>query len=58
MRTVAAFNPVEHAIVALRGDVLGTATLADSGSAVAAAAGLWAVVALFRLARRRRSVAA
>jgi len=58
MRTVAALNPVEHAIVALRGDVLGTATLADSGSAVAAAAGLWAVVALFRLARRRRSLAA
>ena len=58
MRTVAAFNPVHHAIVALRGNVLGTATPTDAAVALAAAAVLWLVVALFhagspRLARSR-----
>jgi ABC-2 type transport system permease protein len=58
MRTVAAFNPVDHAIAALRGNVLGTATPADTAWALAAAAVMWVVVALFHAASARRSVAA
>jgi ABC-2 type transport system permease protein len=58
MRTVAAFNPVEHAIAALRGSVLGTATPAGTGWALAAAASLWAAVSLFHARSRRQSVSA
>ena len=54
MRTVAAVNPVEHAIEALRGDAMGTATTQDTASALAAAATLWFAVVLYRAARRRR----
>jgi ABC-2 type transport system permease protein len=52
LRTVAAFNPVAHAIDSLRGNVLGTATPADTAGALAAAAALWLVVALFHAGRR------
>jgi ABC-2 type transport system permease protein len=51
LRTVAAFNPVAHAIDSLRGNVLGTATPADTAGALAAAAALWLVVALFHAGR-------
>ena len=51
--TVAAFNPVAHAIDALRGNVLGTATPTDAAAALAAAAALWVVVAAFHAASRR-----
>lgn len=44
MRTLSALNPVAHATDALRGDVLGTADLADTVTALAAAAALWMVV--------------
>jgi ABC-2 type transport system permease protein len=52
MRTVAAFNPVAHAVDSLRGNVLGTTTLAETASALAAAAALWIVVAAFQAAGR------
>lgn len=58
MRTIAAFNPVDHAIAALRGNVLGTATAADTGWALAAAALLWCVVTGFHAGRPRKSLAA
>jgi ABC-2 type transport system permease protein len=54
LRTVAAVNPVARAIDALRGNVLGTATPADTAWAVVAAAALWVVVMMFR-ARDRAS---
>ena len=54
MRTVAAVNPVDHAIDALRGNVLGTATPSDTAAALAAAGALWALVTL-QAWRRRRS---
>ena len=41
---MAAFNPVAHATDALRGNVLGTATVTDTAMALAAAAALWALV--------------
>ena len=44
MRTIAAVNPVAHAADALRGNVLGTATMADTATALAAATMLWIVV--------------
>jgi ABC-2 type transport system permease protein len=47
MATLAAANPVSYAIDALRGDVLGTATIGDAVAAVAAAAGLWALATLW-----------
>ena len=47
LRTIAAFNPVAHAIDALRGNVLGTATPVDTVWALAAAAALWVVVSTF-----------
>jgi ABC-2 type transport system permease protein len=53
MRRVAALNPVEHAIEALRSQVLGTATPRDTASALAAAATLWFIVALFQAAKSR-----
>jgi ABC-2 type transport system permease protein len=43
MRTVAALNPVAHAIDAIRGNALGTARLADTVTALGAATGLWMV---------------
>jgi ABC-2 type transport system permease protein len=46
MGTVAALNPVAHAVDALRGSVLGTATAGDTITALAAAALLWAAVTL------------
>lgn len=55
MRTLAALNPVEHGIAALRGNVLGTASPADTGWALAGAAGLWAVVALVHAVGPRQS---
>ena len=53
--TIAAFNPVAHAIDALRGNVLGTATPTDTAGALAAAAALWVVVALFHAASSRHA---
>jgi ABC-2 type transport system permease protein len=47
MATLAEANPVSYAIDALRGDVLGTATIGDTVAAVAAAAGLWALATLW-----------
>jgi hypothetical protein len=52
MRTMATLNPVSHATEALRGNVLGTATVADSDVALAAAASLWALVTLVPSERR------
>ena len=56
MRTMAALNPVAHASDALRGYVLGTATVADTTEAIAAALALWAVVTIFpsQMSRRRQ----
>jgi len=54
LRTVAAVNPVAHAVDALRGNVLGTATATDSAAALVAAVGLWAVVLVFRAGARAR----
>ena len=48
VRAIAAFNPVSRAIDALRADVLGTATPADTFGALAAAAALWIVVTILR----------
>jgi ABC-2 type transport system permease protein len=45
MRALASVNPVSHATDALRGAVLGTGSVADVASAVAAAAVMWLVVA-------------
>jgi ABC-2 type transport system permease protein len=44
MEPLATLNPVAHAADALRGNVLGTARLGDTVTALAAAAGLWIVV--------------
>jgi ABC-2 type transport system permease protein len=52
MRALATLNPVDHAADALRGNVLGTATLGDTAAALAAAAALWLVVTV----GRRRSL--
>jgi ABC-2 type transport system permease protein len=46
MQTIAVINPVAHATDALRGTVLGTATVADIATALAAAVILWLVVTL------------
>jgi ABC-2 type transport system permease protein len=58
MRTLAAFNPVAHAADALRGNVLGTASRADTLIALAAAATLWIVVTARPASMRRRVVGA
>jgi ABC-2 type transport system permease protein len=56
MRAIAALNPVAHAIDALRADVLGTATAADTTIALAAAATLGLLASLgTRTARSRAS---
>ena len=44
MQAIAAFNPVAHATEALRGAVLGTGTVMDTATALAAATVLWVVV--------------
>ncbi|WP_067834683.1 ABC transporter permease [Nocardia lijiangensis] len=44
MQAMATVNPVAHATDALRGHVLGTATSADTATALIAAIGLWAMV--------------
>jgi len=54
LRTIAAFSPVARAIDALRGNVLGTATPAETAWALAAAVALWVVVTMSR-ARGRAS---
>ena len=53
MRTMAAANPVAHAADALRGNVLGTATIGDTVTAVAAAIAMWALVTVIPDSRRR-----
>jgi ABC-2 type transport system permease protein len=46
MRAIARANPVGHATDALRGAVLGTATAGDMITALAAAIGMWVLVAV------------
>jgi len=58
MRTLAALNPVAHAADALRGNVLGTATLGDTITALAAAAALWIVITAVPDGARRRATVA
>jgi ABC-2 type transport system permease protein len=58
MRSLAALNPVAHAADALRGNVLGTATIGDTVIALVAAVTLWIVVTARPGAVRRRTVAA
>jgi ABC-2 type transport system permease protein len=58
MRTLAAFNPVAHAADALRGNVLGTASRADTLIALAAAATLWIAVTARPASMRRHVVGA
>ena len=53
MRSIATANPVAHATDALRGDVLGTATIGDTVTAVAAAIAMWALVTVIPDSRRR-----
>ena len=54
MQTMAAANPVAHATDALRGAVLGTGTVADTATALAAATVLWTVVTVVPDQPRRR----
>jgi ABC-2 type transport system permease protein len=54
MEALAGLNPVAHAADALRGNVLGTAGLADMFAALAAATVLWVAVTA-RPRRKRRS---
>jgi ABC-2 type transport system permease protein len=54
MQTMAAFNPVAHATDTLRGNVLGTATVADTATALAAATVLWVAVTVVPDGPRRR----
>jgi ABC-2 type transport system permease protein len=58
MRTMAAFNPVAHATDALRGSVLGTATVTDIVVAITTALALWAVVGFVPGGSRRSPGAA
>jgi ABC-2 type transport system permease protein len=58
MRTLAALNPVAHAADALRGTVLGTATLGDTVAALAAAAALWILVMIIPRRTGHRQAAA
>jgi len=53
MQAVATVNPVAHATDALRGHVLGTATPADTATALVAAIGLWAAVIVIPALTRR-----
>jgi ABC-2 type transport system permease protein len=52
MRALATVNPVSHATDALRGAVLGTCSVGDVASAVAAAVVMWLVVAAVPTGRR------
>jgi ABC-2 type transport system permease protein len=54
MRTLAAVNPVGHAADALRGNVLGAATFADTMTALVAAIALWLIVTILPAGRQRR----
>jgi ABC-2 type transport system permease protein len=56
MQKIASCNPVSHATDALRGHVLGTATAADTASAIGVVLAFWAVVVIVpnELARRRQ----
>jgi ABC-2 type transport system permease protein len=54
MRTLAALNPVAHAADALRGNVLGTATIGDTAIALAAAIALWVLVTIMPSGSRHR----
>jgi ABC-2 type transport system permease protein len=58
MAALAALNPVAHAADALRGAVLGTATLADVVTALAAATVLWVLVTVIPAGNRPRRNAA
>jgi ABC-2 type transport system permease protein len=58
MRAIATLNPVAHAADALRGSVLGTATLGDTIVALAAAAALWLAVSIRPAGVRRRLTSA
>jgi ABC-2 type transport system permease protein len=55
MQAAATVNPVAHATDALRGHVLGTATLGDTATALAAAFALWSVVTFLPVVARRRT---
>ena len=55
MRTVAALNPVAHAADALRGNVLGTATMGDTLLALVAAIALWIAVTVRPRSTRPRT---
>jgi ABC-2 type transport system permease protein len=57
MRTIAAANPVAHATDALRGCVLGTATIGDIVTAIAAATTMWAIVTIIPDPGRRKRTA-
>jgi ABC-2 type transport system permease protein len=57
MRTLAGLNPVAHTADALRGNVLGTASLGDTITALAAAATLWLVVTAAPAVSRRKVAA-
>ena len=57
MQALAACNPVARATDALRGHVLGTATAADTTSAVAAATLMWVLVTVVPAGLRRRQIA-
>jgi ABC-2 type transport system permease protein len=57
MQMIAAVNPVGHATDALRGHVLGTATAADTLSAVGAALVMWMLVTGVPAGFRRRELA-
>jgi ABC-2 type transport system permease protein len=54
MQTLAAANPVAHATDALRGHVLGTATLGDTVTALTAAAAMGVLVTAVPVGRARR----
>jgi len=56
MRTIAAANPVAHATDALRGCVLGTATIGDIVAAIAAATTMWAIVTVIPDPGRRKRI--
>ena len=53
-QTLAAANPVAHATDTLRGAVLGTGSVADTATALAAATVLWTVVTVVPDQPRRR----
>ena len=55
MRTLAALNPVAHAADALRGNVLGTATIGDTLLALVAAMALWIAVTVRPRSTRPRT---